>query len=151
MADPQQVLAVLETLSHAYRERRLEKDTVELYMRLLSDIPIYYLQRAAEEHINTCSFFPRIAELRRLAAKIAGVSEPGNLPEYPIDYLAIEASQLEWDFYHEGILDLETWERLIMRFVRTGRYFRAERTRERLEYIKAMMREEEEEEADQGS
>lgn len=72
-----EALQVLATLRAAYPDAKIERETVELYVRLVADCDPAALRRAAAKHIATERWFPRVADLR------AGVAADsvGNLPD----------------------------------------------------------------------
>jgi hypothetical protein len=132
MSAPREIIPILEQLGLAYPEKRLEAATLQVYLENLEDIPPYLLEAAVRAHIQASSWFPRIAELRALAARLAGTSQFDTLPERAMDRLALEAQALEDAFYHEGRLEPAKWQALSEKFERCGRHFRAEYTLEKL-------------------
>ena len=132
MSTPQQMIPILELLSRAYPEKRLEAATLQVYLENLDDIPPYLLEAAVRAHIQASGWFPRIADLRTLAARLAGTSQFDCLPESPVDYMLLEAQALEDAFYRQGRLDPAEWHSLSHRFERCGRHFRASYTLEKL-------------------
>jgi hypothetical protein len=138
MSVPQQIIPILEQLSLAYPEKRLEAATLQVYLENLDDIPPYLLEAAVRAHIQASGWFPRIADLRALAARLAGTSQFDALPETPVDRLALEAQALEDAFYHERRLDPAEWHALSQKFARCGRHFRAAYTLEKLERLQGM-------------
>ena len=132
MSAPQVIIPILEQLSLAYPEKRLEAATLQVYLEHLDDIPPYLLEAAVRAHIQASGWFPRIAELRSLAARLAGTNQFDTLPERPVDRMLLEAQALEDAFYHEGLLDPAEWRALSAKFERCGRHFRAEYTLEKL-------------------
>jgi hypothetical protein len=140
MSTPQQMIPALEMLSLAYPEKRLEAKTLQVYLDNLDDIPVYLLEAAVRAHIQASGWFPRIADLRALAAKLAGTKQFDTLPERPVDYLLIEAQALEDTFYHEGRLDEAEWRALAEVFERCGRHFRAAYTLEKLGRLQSVQR-----------
>jgi hypothetical protein len=116
MSTPQEIIPILEQLSLAYPEKRLEAKTLQVYLEHLDDIPPYLLEAAVRAHIQASAWFPRVAELRALAARLAGTSQFDTLPERPLDRLLLEAQALEDAFYHQGQLDPTEWHRLAEMF-----------------------------------
>ena len=106
---------------------------MDLYVEMLADIPGYVLKRAVEEYIVEAKWFPKIAELRQAAAKVAGTSSFWELPETLVDSLRGEAVHLENLFFREGILDEEMWEQLAGQFEQAGREYGAEGVRKKLQ------------------
>ncbi len=80
MATQDETIPVLEVLGRAFPNQALSKPTVEVYLRMLEDIPIDLLWRAAERHMAESQYFPRIAELRGIAARLAGTDRFASLP-----------------------------------------------------------------------
>ena len=142
MSPPDQILSILETLSAAYPNRSRDQRTVQLYVERLSDIPVYLLDQAASQHIATSNWFPKIAELRAAAARIAGTSEFHVMGPAPIDTLAAEAFELEQLFWHERTLDPSAWFALADQFERANRPHRAEHTRGKLSQLQTILEEE---------
>jgi hypothetical protein len=141
MSAPQEMIPILEQLSLAYPEKRLEAQTLQVYLEHLDDIPPYLLEAAVRAHIQASSWFPRIADLRVLAARLAGTNQFDTLPEKPVDRLLLEAQALEDTFYHQGRLDQAEWEKLSEKFARCGRHCRAEYTLEKLGRLLGMVEE----------
>ena len=71
----QEILEALSVLAVAYPEQgaRLPEKVLEaqtrLYCRMLADIDPQVLRRAVERHIRESEWYPKVAELRRLAVK----------------------------------------------------------------------------------
>lgn len=76
-----QAVGVLVT---AFRQENVSEATVELYVAKLADIPERLLAATVSKLIDTARFFPSIAELRHMAAALAGV-----LPPTPEEAVAI--------------------------------------------------------------
>lgn len=135
MADLEQALEILERLALAYPERRLERSTLRVYCEHLAEIPPDLLRRAADQHINTSNFFPRIAELRLIAQQIAGVTDfrcvAPSLDEQ-LDALFATRQKLEQAFYFEDELDPAAWQALSRAYAHLGRTFAAEGVLQRL-------------------
>jgi hypothetical protein len=132
MSSPSEILPILETLAAAYPEKAHDKRTLALYLEHLADIPAHWLEAAARRHIDTSNWFPRIAELRRAAAQLAGTGFFESLPERPVDFLAVQSQALEDAFYAGGELDEAAWRRLAAQFERCDRPHRAAHTLEKL-------------------
>ena len=141
MSTPEQMIPILEQLGLAYPDKRLEAATLQVYLEHLDDIPPYLLEAAVRAHIQASGWFPRIADLRALAARLAGTSQFDTLPERPVDRLLLEAQALEDAFYHQGQLDPAAWHKLSEKFERCGRHFRAEYTLEKLGRLRGMLEE----------
>jgi hypothetical protein len=143
MADSQQILAVLREFWQAYLSQHISKQTAELYVRYLADIPNDLLWQAADHHIATSNYFPRIAELRLLAARLAGTPKFNSLGAASSpDTLAYQAQALEDKFYQDRILDPEAWLALADEFDRTDRPYRADYTRRKLTALQSILEQE---------
>jgi len=132
MSDQREIAATLKTLIDAYPDHRIEKRTLQVYLERLADIPAYLLAAAAQAHIESSTWFPKISELRQAAARLANTHDFSSLPPYPVDHLLAEAYALEDAFFYEGRLDPAEWERLADKFERVNRPYRADHTREKL-------------------
>lgn len=132
MSDQGETALILKTLVDAYPDHRIEKRTLQIYLERLADIPAYLLAAAAQAHIESSTWFPKISELRQAATRLANTRDFSTLPPYPVDYLLNEAYALEDAFYYEGRLDPDEWERLALRFERLDRPYRRDYTREKL-------------------
>ena len=119
-------------VARAYPGVERTKETMDLYVEMLADIPGYVLKRAVEEYIVEANWFPKIAELRQAAAKVAGTDRFWELPETLVDHLRGEAVKLENLFFREGILDEGAWQALAEQFAAMGREHGAERVRQKL-------------------
>ena len=138
MADQAEIAAILKTLLSAYPDHRIEKSTLQVYLDRLADIPAYLLAAAAEAHIEKSNWYPKIAELRQAAARLAGTQDFSTLPPYPLNRLIAEAIALEDTFFYESRLDPAEWERLALKFERLDRPNRAEYTREKLRRLQSI-------------
>lgn len=67
----------ITTLAAAF-QRDLAPETVSVYSAALADIEPDLLAESVRQSIATCKFFPAIAELRRTAARIAGILPPSS-------------------------------------------------------------------------
>ncbi len=136
MSTPAEIIAVLETLALAYPEKANDRRTLALYLEHLADIPAHWLAAAARRHIQTSNWFPRIAELRAAAARLAGTGFFESLPERPVDFLAAQAQALEDAFYAGEALDEADWRSLAGQFERCGRPHRAAHALEKLRRLR---------------
>jgi hypothetical protein len=135
MANRDQILNVITTLSNAYPEKRHDKQTLEIYLEHLADIPAQLLEQAARRHIQNSNWFPRIAQLRESAAQLSGTHDFASLaPDYE-DELVRKAAALEREFYLQGMVDPESWEQLARCFKLARRDHRAEYTRLKLKRL----------------
>lgn len=126
------LLALLARLYLAYPEKVHDPATVALYLEGLADIPAWLLEKTVQQCIETSAWFPKISELRQLAARLANTRDFAALDPFPVDHLAAEALALEDAFYHTGRLDPDKWERLAWKFNQVDRSYRAEYTLEKL-------------------
>ena len=132
VASAVEIMNSLERLTHAYPGKEQARETMELYVEMLADIPGYVLKRAVEEYVAESTWFPKISELRQAAAKVAGTDCFWELPETNIDNLRGEAVRLENLHFREGILEEDEWEQLAEQFDAAGREYGAERIRQKL-------------------
>jgi hypothetical protein len=58
-------------------------------------LQVSFAEAAVRAHIQASGWFARIADLRQLAAKLAGAKQFDALPERPVDYLLMEAQAPE--------------------------------------------------------
>jgi hypothetical protein len=126
------ILSVLKRLVLAYPDRAPDSSTLDLYLEHLADIPVWLLGQAADRHIRTSIWFPRISDLRRCAAQLASRSDFEDLPRQPLDRLAAQAILLEDAFYHDGHLDPAEWQSLADQLERANRPHRRLRLLEKL-------------------
>ncbi len=117
------------------RRKEHDKNTLEIYLEHLADIPFRLLEQAARRHIQTSNWFPRIAQLRETAGRLAGTHDFANLEPNPEDALVSQAAALESDFYHMGKVDVDSWEQLERGFEHAGRPHRAQHTRTKLQRL----------------
>ncbi len=133
MASTAEIMNCPEKLTSAYPGVERTRETLDLYVEMLADIPGYVLKRAVEEYLVKANWFPKISELRQAAAKVAGTSRFWELPEPQVDSLRGEAVHLEHLFFPQGILDEETWEQLADQFEQAGRGYGTERIHKKAE------------------
>ena len=76
MATQIEILRVLKILGDVYPTYRLSSSAVEIYVRLLADVPGPILEQGALEHISRSSFFPSIAEIRQAAFNLSDAINP---------------------------------------------------------------------------
>jgi hypothetical protein len=69
MANESEVRQVLSTLS-SYYGRGLKSSQLQVYVRTLTDIESAILESTALDWITASSFYPRVSELRHMAALI---------------------------------------------------------------------------------
>ncbi len=131
VASAAEIMDSLERLTHAFPGRAQARATMALYVELLADIPGYVLKRAVEEYIAQASWFPKISQLRKAAARVAGTDCFWELPETNIDLLRGESVRLENLFFREGILEDDEWKHLAEQFAAVGRGHGAQRIRQK--------------------
>ena len=105
-----EIITILERLIHAYPDKQVGKTMLKIYVDELIDIPIHLLARAASQHIRTSPFFPRISDLRQAAQQLAGTIDFSSISPPGVDYLDLEAHQLEKDYFHHAIFDIKKWK-----------------------------------------
>lgn len=76
MATEIETLRVLKILGDVYPSFHLNSSAIEVYVRLLVDIPGLVLEQSALDHISRSTFFPSIAELRSTAFNIIEAADP---------------------------------------------------------------------------
>lgn len=136
MGTPSEILDNLERLAYAYPGQKLERQTLEVYLEKLADIPGYLLERAVDEHIKSSKWFPRVAELRDTAADLAHTRNFSSLPSDPVDGLRAVALNLEEGFYRDLYLDEVAWRKLAGAFELAGREYAAGHLRRKLHVFK---------------
>lgn len=132
MARDNEIIPILRRLALAFPGQKLEMETLGIYVARLRDIPGWLLNQTIDQLIESAAFFPKIAEIRETAAKIANTKDFELLPPYLIDKLIEEAQALEDAFYYEKRLEPKEWEDLARRFEEIDRPFRAAYAREKL-------------------
>ena len=90
MATEIETLRVLKILGDVYPSFQLSSSAIEVYVRLLADIPSLILEQSALDHISRSTFFPSIAELRSAAFSIIEAVDP-----IPTEYEAWSEVQSE--------------------------------------------------------
>jgi len=128
-------LSILKRIARAYPEKRLEQDTLLVYQEELADIPALLLAQAASQHIRTSTYFPRVSDLRQVAQQLAGTAQFSTLLESGVDFLSLEAHQLENDYFQQGEFDAQAWKGLADQFENVGRLHRAVELRQKAQHI----------------
>jgi hypothetical protein len=64
------IFKILGILICAYPNNKVEKQTLQLYAKMLEDLDISILDQAAKICMTTVKFFPSIAEIRAAAAEV---------------------------------------------------------------------------------
>jgi len=90
MATEIETLRVLKILGDVYPSFRLNSSAIEVYVKLMADIPGSVLEQAALDHISRSTFFPSVAELRSAAFSILEAADP-----IPTEYEAWREVQAE--------------------------------------------------------
>lgn len=127
-------LAALNLLLLAYPDRSPQTETLQLYFERLHDIPAWLLRQAVERHIDRSVWFPRVADLREAAARIARTHDFASVPPYANHPFCVSAILLEQAYYEEGRLDPDEWTRLAEALDAAERPHLAARLRQRLEH-----------------
>jgi hypothetical protein len=130
-----EIIDILDKLNHAYPDKRLTTPTLKLYVEQLSDIPTLLLDQAVIHHIQTSPWFPHISDLRQAAQQLAGSANFASLQSPEEDFLALEAFQLEIDYFQQGLFDLHAWEALADQLERVGRLHQADELRGKSRHI----------------
>ena len=143
MASPDEILLVLEEMAGAYPEKALTRETLELYLQSLGDIPGGVLHAAARQHIRNSAWFPKIAELRQIALRLAGVVRFEEMSEHALNQELRRLYALERDLmaaFAEGEdLDQAAWRKLIGDYETIGALECAERSMGRLEHYRGVV------------
>ena len=103
---------MLFATGQAYPNQGVSRETLDIYVRMLEDIPADLLWQAAERHMAQSNYFPRIAELHSQAARLAGTDSFHSLPPPPAptpDELAMRAQELEDEFSCDRTLPPQAW------------------------------------------
>ena len=103
MASPDEIIALLETLVHAYPGKDKSRETFAIYIEYLADIHPELLRQAVNNLIETSVWFPRVAEIRAEAARIVGYHQVSTW-EPPQDVLRAQFYHLEEQFFHHRII-----------------------------------------------
>ena len=127
--------SLLRRLLLAYPEKRLDQSTLQVYQQELADIPLGLLEQAVTHHIHASPWFPHISDLRLAAQKLAGSQSFASLPSPGVDFLALEAQQLEDGYFHCAVFDFTAWEKLAAQLERVGRPHKAEELRQKARHI----------------
>jgi|GEM_PF-1926545 len=126
---------LLQRLLLAYPEKRLDEATLRLYQQELVDVPLSLLEQAVTQHIRTSPWFPHVSDLRLAAQKLANGAAFASLPPPGVDFLALEAHHLEDQYFHAGVFDIATWQKLASQLERVGRPYKAEELRQKALHI----------------
>ena len=104
MATTDFVARTIAVLSAAYPSANIARETIQVYVADLSDIPDEVLDLAAADCRATCKWFPTIAEIRQAAARIqAGAdSLPPALEAFGTMYKEMNDSHYHPDLAANG-------------------------------------------------
>ena len=138
MADPDEILSILQELVNAYPGKQMTDANFKIYIEHLSDIHPNLLQRAVDNLISKSTWFPRVSEIRSEAAKLIG-SHRISTWEPPQNYLRIRYYDLERDFYHRRKVDPDAWLQLADDFEKRNLIYSAQNTRRRLAIFQQML------------
>jgi hypothetical protein len=122
-----EILNVMSMLSEYYGHEP-SKGQVGIYLRALADVHPAALRDAAYAWIQQSPFYPRVNELRRLAAYYAPES----------NYRLQELYALQDVFFQQGRLELDEWETLEEHFKRADRPNMAEYVKVKYERLVAI-------------
>ncbi len=128
-------LSILKRIATAYPEKRLDEATLKVYLDELADIPAPLLDQAVKRHIQNSPWFPHVSELRKAALQIAGAADFASVYPPGVDFLALEAHELENAYFKRAEFDPAAWDRLARQFERCGRSCRAEELRLKAQHI----------------
>ena len=67
---------IMAVLMSSYPNTKPTKETLSVYQRLLSDIPLEFLQAGALKHATENKWFPSVAELREASFDVM-LNKPG--------------------------------------------------------------------------
>ncbi len=140
MASHKELASVLKVLVSAYPDKMLPEETYQLYVIELGDLPADLLRLAVHEHIQKSPWFPRIADLRRIAARENGSA--GD--EQPLDPRALYAAERDllaaFATSEAGEdLDEDAWVSLINAYELIGFDECAQRSRQRLVHYRKVI------------
>ena len=141
MANPDEILSILENLLHAFPGQKLTRATLKVYIDHLADIHPQLLQQCVNRLIEKSTWFPRVSEIRSEAARIVGHNQI-SLWQPPLSHLWDRYYQLQHDFYHHRILDERAWLDLAEEFSLRNCPHSAAATRQRISDYQHLMQEE---------
>lgn len=128
-------LSVLKRISDAYPYKHLDEGALQVYQDKLADIPTPWLVQAVRKHIQTSPWFPHVSDLRQAAQQLAGTAQFSSLLEPGINFIALEAHQLENDDFQQGEFDPLAWDGFASQFDNVGRPHRAIELRQKAQHI----------------
>lgn len=68
--ETREISRIVRVLRAAYPDKNIRPETVEVYIRCLSDLPVAALEGAVLAHISENKWFPTVAELREAALQL---------------------------------------------------------------------------------
>ena len=141
MADPDEILAILEELVNAFPGNQMTRANFQVYIDHLSDIHPALLQRAVDNLIANSTWFPRVSVIRAEAARLIG-SPRISTWEPAYNNLRAKYYELQRDFYHHRCLDPDSWQKLADEFDRHNFIYSAQDTRRRYKIFQQILLEE---------
>ncbi len=141
MASRNDILETLNILVSAYPDKKLPEATLQLYLSSLVDLPADQLRLAAHEHIQVSPWFPRIADLRRIAARETGSADTEQASHDPRTLYAAERDLMA-AFARGEDLDEDAWISLIKAYELIGFEECAQRSRQRLAHYRGVVEQE---------
>jgi len=124
MADTSEIISALNKLS-AYYGKEPTKAQVRFYLEELTELEPAALEYAIQAWIRSSPFFPRISELLKSASHYTPQPVPTYRTLFQVQW------NLEWKFFHEGILEMDEWENLAHSFELNNRIYSANACRKR--------------------
>lgn len=79
---------IWKILRAAYPDQRPSEAQIELYTRILSDLPPQTILAAVVQHVASSKWFPRVAELREIAT---GLLPGGDIPTVTAAYGEVQS------------------------------------------------------------
>lgn len=149
MATRKELSEILRVLLSAYPDKKLPEATYQLYASELVDLPERLLTLAVHEHIQKSPWFPRVADLRRIALREMGSLSADDAQDHMAPALqprALRAIEIELmaDFAHGEDLDEHAWFLLINGYETIGFGESAHRNRQRYAHYKQIIESESE-------
>jgi hypothetical protein len=141
MADPGEILSILEELVNAFPGKQMTRANFQVYIDHLSDIHPALLRRTVDSLIAKSTWFPRVSEIRSEVTRLVGSHLVSNW-EPPLNYLRARYYELETEFFHFRKLDPDAWLDLADQFERRDFIYSAAGARNRLEIFQQILAEE---------
>ena len=141
MADPDEILSILEELVNAFPGKQMTRANFQVYIDHLSDIHPALLRRTVDILIAKSTWFPRVSEIRAESARLIGSPRISTWePRY--NNLRNKYFELQRDFYHHRNLDPDVWFQLADEFDRHNFIYSAQDTRRRYKIFQQILLEE---------